>query len=479
MEDSSEVHSEENTVQAEKNNKRKLKTPAQLIALENFYKEHKYPTEEMKSELAQRIGLTEKQISSWFCHRRLKDNRSLKDETYANGRLDWSSGIIQDHGSGLRQDSCGSTKLGEYRNIDPREVESQRPYGHGFLAADITHDHASRYTGNASGMDNTSSESGSSFRHKLSPQDEGAYDIKVSRYLPQNGVTMPAVPMGATSMGHKPSGYLKVKCEIENAAITAVKKQLGRHYREDGPPLGVEFQSLPSDAFTSPSRNPVNGPFYVGDLAWIHSPDASGVRKQSSLSSVTRHEAPSSWMTSQDSHMEGPKCHPNHGSDSHERKSHHQLKPKSGSYNYSTSNPSRNSPMDSYDDLAGETSVYSSKRNYKLSFKHDMEGIRSDSVSDHHGPDGRINTCEHIEHWSHDDDSSSRKIVQRNDSVSKPSKLFLGSSKSLEMEEGLPCRRMAKVDKHYRETKGPKQYHDPVRVKMHPTESTIFQWEAI
>ncbi|KAL4305003.1 hypothetical protein AHAS_Ahas16G0034800 [Arachis hypogaea] len=64
------------------------------MALEKFYNEHKYPTEEMKQDLAEELGLTEKQISGWFCH---------------------ISG---------RQDSCGSSKHGDYRYVDPKEVES-------------------------------------------------------------------------------------------------------------------------------------------------------------------------------------------------------------------------------------------------------------------------------------------------------------------------------------------------------------------
>jgi hypothetical protein len=92
-------------------------------------------------------------------------------------------------------------------------------------------------------------------------QREDPYDAETSKYLAQNGAAMPLIPKGTDSFGYKPSGYLKVKGEIENAAITAVKMQLGRHYKEDGPPLGVEFQPLPPGAFASPSRDPVSGKF--------------------------------------------------------------------------------------------------------------------------------------------------------------------------------------------------------------------------
>ncbi|KAJ8751231.1 hypothetical protein K2173_016412 [Erythroxylum novogranatense] len=465
MEDMSEAHSEENRVPADKNIKRKLKTPAQVIALENFYNEHKYPTEEMKSKLAQHIGLTEKQISSWFCHRRLKDNKSLRDETHANGRLDRSSGIIQDRGSGLRQDSCGSTKQGDYRNIEAREAESERLYGHDISAADVTHDYTSRYRVSSGHMDDTSSESGSSLQDKIFPQNANHFDMEGLRYLTQNGAIMPLIPKGAASLGHKPSGYLKVKGEIENAAITAVKRQLGRNYREDGPPLGVEFQELPPDAFVLPSRDTVTGSFYVGDLARIHSPDVPGIRKHSSL---TNYDARSSHMTSPDSYLEVPKCEPKHGSDSFERKSHKKQKKKSSSYNYSNFNPGGNSPMDCYDDVAGEMSAYGSKRKYSMISKHGIEGMKSDSVSNDHSPEGRRHEREQMEPWLHRYDAGSPKMGEHNDFVPKPSKLMLGSGKSSNIEWGAPYRRIAKENKLFREMKEIEEYGDPVRVNKRP-----------
>ncbi|KAG5066161.1 hypothetical protein JHK86_009892 [Glycine max] len=183
--ESSELQSEENKVSNEKNKKRKLKTPAQLKALENFYNgkntflsagvnafskvvnfsnflfflplfpEHKYPTEEMKLVLAEELGLTEKQISGWFCHRRLKDKRLMKDEAVANGRQDRSSGVIQDRGSGLGQDSCGSSKHADHRYLDPKEVESHGLYNHELSVADMTHGCRNRYPENVSGVDDT------------------------------------------------------------------------------------------------------------------------------------------------------------------------------------------------------------------------------------------------------------------------------------------------------------------------------------
>ncbi|CAK9184411.1 unnamed protein product [Ilex paraguariensis] len=257
MGESCEVHTDDSKVLSEKKHKRIVKTPSQVEALENFYNEHKYPTEDEKCQLAESIGLTEKQISGWFCHRRLKDKR-LFGEANTNGRQDRSSSVIQDRGSGLRQDSCGSTKQGEYRIFDQREVESRRFTSHDIPSADLTYEHRSHHTGNYSGMDDTSSGSSSPLRGGFYPQNEDTFETRTLRHLPQNRNIVPRDVKDVKSRT-RPSGYLKVKGQVENAAITAVKRQLGRHYREGGPLLGVEFQPLPPGAFESSSRNPVNG----------------------------------------------------------------------------------------------------------------------------------------------------------------------------------------------------------------------------
>ncbi|KAK3001514.1 hypothetical protein RJ639_020806, partial [Escallonia herrerae] len=235
-----------------------VKTPSQVEALENFYDEHKYPTESMKLELAESIGLTEKQVSGWFCHRRLKDKKLLNGDAYAHGRQDRSSGVIQDHGSGLKQDSCGSTKQGDYRHYDAREVESRRLAGEDLSAADLRYELGSHQTGNNSSTDDTSSGSRSPLEDSRPPQNTVPFSMASSRYLPQIAKSV-SIDMNSLKGRTGPAGYLKVKGMVENSAITSVKRQLGRHYREDGPPLCVEFEPLPPGAFESPIKDPVDG----------------------------------------------------------------------------------------------------------------------------------------------------------------------------------------------------------------------------
>ncbi|XP_042959208.1 homeobox-DDT domain protein RLT1-like isoform X2 [Carya illinoinensis] len=466
MEESSGVHSEEYKVSSEKDKKRRLKTPAQVMALEKFYNEHKYPTEEMKSQLSEQIGLTEKQISGWFCHRRLKDKKSLRDEACPSGRQDHSSGVVQDRGSGLGQDSCGSTKHGDYRNVDPREVESRRLYRNDYRAAGFTYDNRSHYTGTESCTDNTSSESSSSSQDRLFSLAEDPDDRENSRCLTHNGIITPINTNSAKIKGYKPSGYLKVKGEIENASITAVKMQLGGRYREDGPPLGVEFHPVPPGAFESPIRNPICEPSYVGNSALSHlshSPDISGLERQPSLSN--RYEVYNSKLSSQDLCVEGAYCSSVHGSDYQDKISQHQLKQNLTVLNHTKPFSKRNSFLDFYEDSPREKIAYNSKRKQRMSGNCGAEGSGIDSVTNGHGHyDGKIGSK------LHDYDDVSPNVIKRSENFElKPSILIHNLCKSADKEERRPSTRMKKKKKDNEKWKGIEEYGNQVKLIKHPS----------
>ncbi|KAL6519005.1 hypothetical protein OROHE_017429 [Orobanche hederae] len=192
----------------------------------------------MKIQLAVRSGLAEKQVSEWFCQTKLKDENRVNDVSL---RQDRSSGVIQDHVSGHMQDFCGSI-----RPVDKRiyEVESER----------VTLDECYR-------TDDASSGSNSSlWNMSKSNHHRGSLVTK----FPRSG----------------PSGYLKVKSQVENTAINVVKRQLGKHHREDGPPLGVEFDPLPPGAFEPSMQNPGDGETcYIGDTVLPASPEFSKIQQ--------------------------------------------------------------------------------------------------------------------------------------------------------------------------------------------------------
>ncbi|TKY46695.1 Homeobox protein NANOG [Spatholobus suberectus] len=467
MEEATELQSEENKVSMEKNKKRRLKTPAQLLALENFYNDHKYPTEEMKSELADELELTEKQISGWFCHRRLKDKKLLNDEVCANGRQDRSSGAIQDRGSGLVQDSCGSTKHGDYRYLDPKEVESHGLYNHEFSAADMTYRHRNHhYTENDSATDNTSSENSSSLQERLLPQGQDPYDMETSRHLTPNRTLPPLNPKGANNMGYKPSGYLKVKGEIEHAAITSVKKQLGKHYREDGPLLSVEFDTIPPEAFECQIADLANEAYYVANPALPNSPDVSAVKRQSSLS---RYDSYFTKLSSQDSHMEGGDFGSLHDCDFQDKKPRQHINQRPTFHSLTNPLPRKNSSQDLYVDSVGEASAYNSTKNHRMGTKHGFEGMRSDSASnpsDHYEENNNL-AVKKTDSLLHGCDNSNLKNVQRSEYVkSKPSNSIHKSQIYLDTEERRLNKKMAKEEKFNGDRKVKKQYHDPDGVSV-------------
>ncbi|KAK8515671.1 hypothetical protein V6N13_139360 [Hibiscus sabdariffa] len=441
MEDCGELQTEENKVSLDVvNKKRTLKTPAQVSALEDAYKEQKFPSDEMKSQLAVQIGLTEKQISSWFCHRRLKDKR--RDESYLNGRQEHSSGVIQDRGSGLRQDSCGSIKQGDYRTIDLREVESRRIYGQEFPSSDLKYERRSHQDPYDDHMEDTSSESSLSLHDQPLSESMAPCEMQISSKVTETRAITKINPRSAKSIGYKPSGYLKVKGQIENPAITAVKRQLGRHYREEGPLLGIRFDPLPPSAFEFASSNPVNEPICFGDSQQTHSPDISGVMKQPSHNIVDVHD---SKISSQDSRMEVAKSNTVHGSERQDRKSHHQLKHKSS--------------LDIYNSTAEKTTLSDCKRTTTCS-KFAVEKTGSDSFSNHPGPYGVKTYNEQEKPWLHDDDSHTYKAL-KNDNLSKTSNSMHWYSESLCTERGSSAR-FAKVEKLGGEWKTKKEY--PVKV---------------
>ncbi|XP_047339783.1 homeobox-DDT domain protein RLT2 [Impatiens glandulifera] len=56
--------------------KRKMKTASQLEILENTYAVETYPSETIRAELSEKLGLSDRQLQMWFCHRRLKDRKT-------------------------------------------------------------------------------------------------------------------------------------------------------------------------------------------------------------------------------------------------------------------------------------------------------------------------------------------------------------------------------------------------------------------
>ncbi|KAL4303334.1 hypothetical protein GQ457_10G006480 [Hibiscus cannabinus] len=450
MGDSGELQTDVDKVPLDVNKKRTVKTQAQVMALENFYKEDRFPSDELKEKLAVQVGLTQKQISSWFCHRRLKDKR--RDDCYANAQHDHSSGVIQDRVSGLRQDSSGSIKQGDYRYIDPREVESRRIFSQRFLANDFSYECRSHQNPYDVQMEDTSSESSLSSHDQLF--SESRYP---SAKLTRNGAIV-QTNLSSKSLGYKPSGYLKVKGVSENPVITAVKRLLGRHYREDGPALSIQFDPLPPGAFEFPSSHPVNELINVRDSQRDHCPDISGAMKHPKPKIIN--EVHNTMLSSQESYMKGANFNTVHGSERQDWKSHHEPKHKP-SFSCLSHFPRQNSPLDIYKVYADIPAVNDCKRS-RMDTKLALGRMVSNSFSNFPPPYGEKITNEQKSHGSHDDDTRIF-ISQKIENLPKTSNSISACNDSLGTERG-PFVRTAKVENIGGEWKLRKDYPDRVKV---------------
>ncbi|KAK7327836.1 hypothetical protein VNO77_21929 [Canavalia gladiata] len=117
-----------NSSEGQSKPKRQMKTPFQLETLEKAYTLENYPSEAMRADLSEKLGLSDRQLQMWFCHRRLKDKKdlpskkprkaaALPDSPADEPRLGPEPG--NDYGSGSGSGSSPFTRS-ELRNVVPR-----------------------------------------------------------------------------------------------------------------------------------------------------------------------------------------------------------------------------------------------------------------------------------------------------------------------------------------------------------------------
>ncbi|XP_031401441.1 homeobox-DDT domain protein RLT1-like isoform X1 [Punica granatum] len=465
MEETGEVQHGESIALHKESNKKKVKTPSQLEALKEIYRVNKYPTEELKLRLAEQLGLTEKQVTNWFCNRRVRDKRlPSKDEVHGDGRQDHSSGVIvQDRGSGFGQDSSGSTKQGNRRPpVDLRDVESRSLYGQDSPSADLTYELRSHYPGNINGVQDTSSESSSALQERYCSRSMDKYGVQGTQFMISQGIRVPPGSKTVKDMGinYKPSGYLKVRVEIENAAITTVKRQLGRYYREDGPPLGVEFQPLPPGAFESAGRQSALESYYDEDPALSHSPNIHLVHHPSHMNA--RPEYPD-WKAKK-SYEEALNSSPVDSFDDYEDQPRHRSKQKQKCSFSDRSGylAGTNSSLDMQDHIVGDDFVNGGGRNHKRNYNHTDEVIRSDHLWSSVAGEPQLYECENA-------DPMVVQCSKRSREKLPPNPVIRGSDPT-NVEGGGPSRRISKVKmaKHHGGEAANKGHFKPVRERAHP-----------
>ncbi|XP_039019972.1 homeobox-DDT domain protein RLT1-like isoform X1 [Hibiscus syriacus] len=104
--------------------KRQMKTPFQLQTLEDAYALETYPSEATRGELSEKLGLTDRQLQTWFCHRRLKEKKETPSKNPQKGTTlppdspidDIGVGPDSDEGSESGSDS-GSSPCMDFRKL--------------------------------------------------------------------------------------------------------------------------------------------------------------------------------------------------------------------------------------------------------------------------------------------------------------------------------------------------------------------------
>ncbi|KAL6615773.1 hypothetical protein ACP70R_038043 [Stipagrostis hirtigluma subsp. patula] len=192
----------------EKPVKRMMKTPYQLEVLEKTYAAEQYPSEALRTELSVKIGLSDRQLQMWFCHRRLKDRkppskRQRRDEEASAAPMIPPPPVLP----------LPAVPLASSEHM----VGTAMPYDEPLHPA-----HSRRGAGRSSAVP------------RISMPDMGR------RYYEPPPVMLPP-PVASVQL-----------TQSELRVINSVESQLGEPLREDGPVLGIEFDPLPPGAFGAP-----------------------------------------------------------------------------------------------------------------------------------------------------------------------------------------------------------------------------------
>ncbi|TKY71748.1 Short stature homeobox protein 2 [Spatholobus suberectus] len=118
-----------NSSEGQSKPKRQMKTPFQLETLEKAYAVENYPSETMRAELSEKLGLSDRQLQMWFCHRRLKEKKDLPSKKPRKAAALPDSPAAEEprlgpevgaeYGSGSGSGSSPFTRS-ELRNVVPR-----------------------------------------------------------------------------------------------------------------------------------------------------------------------------------------------------------------------------------------------------------------------------------------------------------------------------------------------------------------------
>ncbi|KAI3852390.1 hypothetical protein MKX03_018870 [Papaver bracteatum] len=186
------------------NNHNRRKTPFQLESLENFYSEEPFPTQETLEDYAFVLNLTYKQVRGWFAEKRRRDKKEREGVELPSKK--------SMKGSCIKTGRCPAKK----RNL--RDCVSKKPNAH--LSTKTS-------------------------RSKMFKKDTGKSKCSNIRNHGEERLI--------DLFGEKKKSNQKKRKLSYIQDILPPDYLLKKVFRKDGPPLGVEFDSLPLGAFSHSS----------------------------------------------------------------------------------------------------------------------------------------------------------------------------------------------------------------------------------
>lgn len=183
-----------------------------------------YPSEALRAELSVKLGLTDRQLQMWFCHRRLKDRKP-------------------------------PTEKRQKKSFSPSAAAGPS----GGSADEMILDDADMAKEPGSGL--------SLFGNMDLLQQQQRVVHKVGSAVPRISSELPSMRRF----------YEPPLAISEQRAIAFVEAQLGEPLREDGPILGMEFDPLPPGAFGAPigQQKPSGQPY---DVKLYESPESKQIK---------------------------------------------------------------------------------------------------------------------------------------------------------------------------------------------------------
>ena len=205
-----------------------------------YFPEEKYPSEAIRARLSIQLGLSNRQLKMWFCHRRLKERKSKDQEEGEDERAEEEEEKKDDHTPILTSN--------QYR-ISPGHGEAMRSVNTTMIPHDMnqlspTFPLAINKEEQVSSGSYHSEDHESAWKIKRRHESTNDCTRKKNKLLPTSNTVMNITSI-SSSNGVDP-------CRLaELQAIASVEAQLGEPLRWDSPCLGLDFDPLPHGAFTS------------------------------------------------------------------------------------------------------------------------------------------------------------------------------------------------------------------------------------